>query len=201
MAVPGDAQGRPSPVTDGRATGGRTQQHKTHVTERRVLRYRWHPWFDCNIGIEAARATRGEPVFHCRLEEGTPSGRALAIPQWMFDTATCERMRVADSPTVSCEALTELRTLLQWARQHSEVGVIEASHRILNDQGESDAQSERCDSTPPSRAAGSASRDVPDTDVAKSTGRGTRASSAVARPSAPRALESPARRRRSGGGR
>ncbi len=190
------------PMTSEDVPSCRTQQHKTHVTEWRVLRYRWHPWFDCNIGIEAARATRGEPVFHCRLGEEASSGRALAIPQWMFDTATCGRMRVAGSPTVSCEALTDLRALLlQWSRRHGEAGVIEASHRILNDQGESDAQSNPCDSRPSSRAAGSASRDRPDTDMAQSTRRGTRANNALVRPSALRALESPTRRRRPRGGR
>lgn len=108
----------------------------------------WHAWFGRNVAIYAAVGKRGEPVFHCRLEEES-LGRTLAIPQWMFDAATCGLMRVAESPGVSCEALRELRRLLGWAHQQSDVGMVEASHRVLDRRGESDAQS---DMPPPKRA-------------------------------------------------
>ena len=43
----------------------------------------------------------------CGVDEN-PGGRLLEIPQWMFDSVACCRMRMARVPTVSCGALLDL---------------------------------------------------------------------------------------------
>ena len=47
----------------------------------------------------------------CGVDEN-PGGRLLEIPQWMFDSVACCRMRMAKVPTVSCGALLDLKALL-----------------------------------------------------------------------------------------
>ena len=34
------------------------------------------------------------------------------MPQWMFDAASCHRMRLGPIPSVSCDVLRELQALL-----------------------------------------------------------------------------------------
>ena len=53
-------------------------------------------------------------VYRCVLEPDDDS-RSLEIPQWMFDASACCRIALSPSPAVTCEALHELRHLIESA--------------------------------------------------------------------------------------
>ena len=126
-------------------------------------------------------------------------GRLLEIPQWMFDPATCCRMRLAAVPTVSCKALLDLKSLLQCALRPDSGVVLQAQHRCLLSPGGADAKvteptegrsTQTVSSTPPEPGlAGVASRNQAE------NGEGVRATAA-------RTLrKSPRRGQQKGGGR
>jgi hypothetical protein len=107
-----DHQGCPSQVRDEFDPRGTSRQRNTHSIESREVRYPWHPWHDRVVAIHQSFTRNGRALFRCSIEENLEA-RLLEIPQWMFDPATCCRMRLAAVPTVSCKALLDLKSLLQ----------------------------------------------------------------------------------------
>ena len=73
--------------------------------------YPWHPWYGQVVGIDES-ITKGRQTFlRCR-REGATDGRALEIPQWMFERG-CESIGLAEQPSVDCTALRNLRAFLR----------------------------------------------------------------------------------------
>jgi len=82
---------------------------------------------------------RGESVIlQCVRDElrGFPS---LEIPEWMFDSNLCGRMKPAEMPRVDCSALLALKHLLYVATEGSPQGMVEAQHDSRSS-GDADAQ-------------------------------------------------------------
>jgi hypothetical protein len=104
----------PSRVRDACGPRDTSRQHNTHNTERREVCYPWHPWYGRSVWIYEALVKNGQAVFRC----GTEENRDLRyfVPQWMFDPVFCCRTRKAAVPVVGCEALRDLKALLQSLR-------------------------------------------------------------------------------------
>ena len=129
----------PSPDRDGFGPGGTSRQRNTHSTESREVRYPWHPWHDRVVTIHRSFTRNGRALFCCSVEESL-EGRLLEIPQWMFDSAICCRIQLAAVSTVSCEALLDLKTVLQCALPPDREVVLQAQHRCLLSLGGADAK-------------------------------------------------------------
>ena len=129
----------PSPDRDGFGPRGTSRQRNTHSTESREVRYPWHPWHDRVVTIHRSFTRNGHALFFCSVEESL-EGRLLEIPQWMFDPAICCRMQLAAVPTVSCEALLDLKTVLQCALPPDREVVLQAQHPCLLSRGGADAK-------------------------------------------------------------
>jgi len=71
------------------------------------------------VAVHEALTKNGRAVCRYGVDEN-PGGRLLEIPQWMFDSVACCRMRMAKVPTVSCGALLDLKALLRCASFRSE---------------------------------------------------------------------------------
>ena len=98
--------------------GYTTEQRRTHITDIREVRYRFHPWSGQRVFVKAIGIRNGPPLLRCRLDDarGFP---VLEIPQWMFDVHVCARMELHDRPFVCCQALRDLKTLLVDLQQPS----------------------------------------------------------------------------------
>ena len=55
---------------------------------------------------------QGQSVCRCGLEEDR-NRRAIEVPTWMFEPATCRRLRLLHEPAVSCDALRGMQALLR----------------------------------------------------------------------------------------
>jgi hypothetical protein len=108
---------------------GTSRQRNTHSTESREVHYPWHPWHDRVVAIHQSFTRNGCALFRCSIEEN----------QWMFDPSTCCGMRLTTVPTVSSQALLDLKPLLQCALPGSDV-VLQALHRSLLFPGGADAR-------------------------------------------------------------
>src|SRR5438034_10638475 len=71
-------------------------------------------WHARTVAVHEAFTRNGRAVCRCGADEN-PGIRLLEIPQWMFDSVACCRMRLAAVPTVSCGALLDLKALLRCA--------------------------------------------------------------------------------------
>jgi hypothetical protein len=116
-----------------------SRQRNTHSTESREVRYPWHPWHDRVVTIHRSFTRNGRALFFCSVEESL-EGRLLEIPQWMFDPAICCRLQPAAVSTVSCEALRELKAVLQCALPPDREVVLQAQHPCLLSLGGADAK-------------------------------------------------------------
>ena len=115
-----------------------SHQSNTHSTETREVLYPWHPWFGRAVWIFARRINRDRIVAHCGLEP-QHERRGVEIPQWMFDTAVCCQMRMAEAPAASIEALRELKALCATRLQAGPEGMLQAQHDSLLPKGGADA--------------------------------------------------------------
>ena len=129
----------PSPVPDVSGLRGTSRQRNTHNIESREVRYPWHPWHARAVAVHEALTKNGRGVFRCGIDEN-PGMRLLEIPQWMFDSVACCRMRLATVPTVSCGALRDLKALLRYASFPDSDVVIQGQHRSLLSPGGADAK-------------------------------------------------------------
>jgi hypothetical protein len=91
--------------------GCTTERLNTHKTDTREVRYRWHPWYACQVVVRGIRHRRGVIVLNCRADDDGASP-VLEVPEWMFDPRICRRVRQGETATVDCCALRALRTLL-----------------------------------------------------------------------------------------
>jgi hypothetical protein len=169
------AQGCPCPTLSESGCGGTNRQHNTHSTESREVCYPWHPWYGRAVWVYETLVKSGQPVFRCGTEENHDA--RYLVPQWMFDSAVCCRMHKATVPVVGCEALRDLKALLQFPPDRGVV--LQAQHRSSLSQGGADANApepiESCSvatvSSTPSQSvlAGTASRNPTDNSEAAST--------------------------------
>lgn len=105
-----------------------SRRQDAHVTESRVVLYRWHPWYQQTVYV-SGRSARGEQaVVRCALEQADVA-RALEVPQWMFDAVVCARTPLAVSPSVDVAALREAVILLRAALRPDGRPVLQAEHK------------------------------------------------------------------------
>ena len=96
--------GTTPPVCGSRAPGAgvdgcTTEGSNTHKTETREIRYRWHPWYGRQVLVESIRHRRGVVVLNCRTDDDGVSP-VLEVPEWMFDSRVCSRVKQAGTATV-----------------------------------------------------------------------------------------------------
>ena len=116
-----------------------SRQHNTHNIESREVRYPWHPWHARAVAVHEALTKNGRGVFRCGIDEN-PGVRLLEIPQWMFDSVACCRMRLSTVPTVSCGALLDLKATLRCASFPVSNVVLQSQHRSLLSPGDADGR-------------------------------------------------------------
>jgi hypothetical protein len=91
------------------------------------------------VWIYQSLKKQGEGIFRCRIEQD-PSVSLQELPEWMFDTAA-GKIQIAKRPTVSCEALRDLKALLQGnATRSGRDSVVEIQHQSLQCLGGADVQ-------------------------------------------------------------
>jgi hypothetical protein len=118
---------RPWPAPDEFGSAGTSRQSNTHSTELRDIRYPWHPWYGRPVWIHGAFVKAGQGVYRCSLEQNL-EGRLFEIPQWMFDSGACCRVRRAEKPAVECAALQDLKLLLHRTFSPTRNLVVQAQH-------------------------------------------------------------------------
>jgi hypothetical protein len=91
------------------------------------------------VTVHEAFTKNGRAVFRCGFDEKL-GARLLEIPQWMFDSVACRRMRLETVPTVSCGALLDLKGLLRCASFPESDVVLQGQHRSLLSPGGADAK-------------------------------------------------------------
>jgi hypothetical protein len=129
----------PYPRTDASSTDGTSRQSNTHSIESRVVRYPWHPWHGRTVWIYQSLKKQGEGILRCRIEQD-PSVSLQELPEWMFDTGAGQ-IQIAKMPAISCEALRDLKTLLQSNPTRSGGdNVVEIQHQSLQSSGGADEQ-------------------------------------------------------------
>ena len=85
-------------------------------------------------------------MLRCRLNDDDPAP-SLELPDWMFDRATCGRMKLTTAPFVSAEHLLAVRTLLRaQGLATSRQDRVQERHRPTPSPGDADA------TPPPSEA-------------------------------------------------
>lgn len=124
--------------------GGRrcaSRQENAHNTKPRMVLYRWHPWHGRAVFVRGAVSKGEHATYLCTLEEGD-GGRALEVPQWMFDAAACYRTVQSPTSFVTCDALRDLRHLIEQASGSDELSVLQIEHLSGHDPGGADAKQE-----------------------------------------------------------
>ena len=126
----------------------------------------------------------GRAAYRCRVEQNQEN-RILEIPQWMFESAVCGQLCMAETPTVNCEALQDLKGLLRSARLSGANLVLQAQHRCLLSPGGSDAKVAE-----PMEASSNStfSADPQESTLGKDPARNQTKDSETAGPTAPRTL-------------
>ena len=126
--------GSGNPAQSGGAGRCTNRQRNAHVTESRVVLYRWHPWHGRSVVIVGAVGTGQHARYRCVLEHVDDS-RSFEVPQWMFDAAACCRSALSPTPAVACEVLRELRLLIDSACRPDVEAVLQAGHLAIPDPG------------------------------------------------------------------
>jgi hypothetical protein len=100
------------------ATAFAIVRQKTHniAFESRTLCYPWHPWYGKSILTRRAGGARFESAYHCKLPESPPDVMLVELPKWMFDSAECSTMRLAECPRVDVLALRSTRVQISESR-------------------------------------------------------------------------------------
>ena len=174
-----------------------SRQSDTHRIESREVRYPWHPWYGRAVWIDRVVVRGGRAVFRCRSEPGHEP-RSVEVPQWMFDAASCHRMRLGPIPSVSCDALRDLRALLSQTTLADRDDLRDAQHQAEHGRGGADAPITPQFACPPAVPVSPAVAIATMGDI---SARGPRAGGAVAGSTPARAPGRGRRRRaRPGGG-
>ncbi len=103
--------------------------------DTREVCYPWHPWHGQVVSVYDAIVRSDRAVFRCGTNV---SARPVEVPQWMFESARCRSMRIVAVPVVCCQALRQLKALLQIAPASGRGDVIQAQHRSLPPGGGAD---------------------------------------------------------------
>jgi hypothetical protein len=129
----------PYPMRDADGSDGTSRQSNTHSIESREVRYPWHPWYGRTIWVYQSLKKQDLGIFRCRVEQDVRVG-LLEVPEWMFEAeAGC--IQLAKTPVVECEALRDLKVLLQGHQSQSGLGsVVEVQHQSLQPSGGADAE-------------------------------------------------------------
>ena len=133
---------QPEIRTPERNDGGRgctTRSHKTHISDRREVCYRWHPWTGRPVLVVSTFTRAGRTMLRCRLNDDDPTP-PLELPDWMFDRVACGRMNLTTAPFVTLEHLLALRALLRGqspAARHP--NRVQERYRPINPTGDADA--------------------------------------------------------------
>jgi hypothetical protein len=112
-----------------------SRQRNTHSTELRQVRYPWHPWVGRTVTVYEALTKGGHAICRCGFDDQR-NDRSLEVPAWMFEPAACDHLRLTATPFVDCQALIELKTVLQRALR---ADVVQAPHHSLMTPGGADA--------------------------------------------------------------
>ena len=152
-----------------------SRQHNAHVTESRVVLYRWHPWHGRAVFVFGAVTKCEQGIFRCALEQADVA-RPLEVPQWMFDAVACCRIELVAMPSACMSALRELDRLLSSAGAGERSYVLQAEHLSLPDSGGAYATRER---STPARSADAVSSTADDSAVEEFSSRGSRARAAA----------------------
>ena len=168
-----------------------TSRHQNaHVTESRVVLYRWHPWHDRSVLVFGAVSKGDEPVFRCALEQADVA-RPLEVPQWMFDAATCCHTLLTATPSASIAALRALDVLLGLTAAPAGSTVLKAEHRSKSATGGAHATLKR---STPTRSTDAISPAADGSAVAESPSRGPRTHASTSRAVSPTSSSRTARR-------
>ena len=186
----------PCSVPNGFGRRDTSQQRNTHNIESREVHYAWHPWCGRVVAVHKTFARNGRVMSQCGIEENSEA-RHLEIPEWMFDPVICRCMRLAALPTVSCEALLDLKSLLRCAPLPDTDVVLQAQHHSLSSQGGADAKIIE----PHDRSIHPVSSTAQESGLAGIASRNKTKSSEASRAAAARALRKTPRRRHRKGGR
>lgn len=112
-----------------------SRQRNTHNTESREVRYPWHPWFGRRVTVYETVTKGGHPVSRCGIEDQR-NDRSVEVPAWMFEAAACDHLRLITTPFVDCQALIELKAVMQTAPR---TDMLQAPHHSLTAPGGADA--------------------------------------------------------------
>jgi len=115
-----------------------TEARNTHKTDLREITYLWHPWHGQRVLVRGEARRGGGIVLRCVRDElkGFP---ILEIPEWMFDSNLCGRMKPAETPRVDCAALLALKHLLSAATECGQQDMVQAQ-QDSSSSGDADAQ-------------------------------------------------------------
>jgi hypothetical protein len=137
-----DESACPAPQVRARNAGVQrctSRQRNTHSTESRDVRYPWHPWFGRSVTVYEALTKGGHAICRCGFDDQR-NDRSLEVPAWMFESAACDHLRLTATPFVDCQALIELKAVLQTAPR---ADVLQAPHHSLTASGGADATGQR----------------------------------------------------------
>src|SRR5439155_23428285 len=95
--------------------------------------------------------------------------------RWMLDPVACARVRLQSQPQVCCEALIELRKLIDVQRQHWTDALMQAHSPCQPSQGEVNARHVQAIASKATNAVSTAHDDAALGRLAGSHARGTRA--------------------------
>ena len=123
---------------DGFVQNDATQQHNTHIRDRREICYSWHPWHGRAVWVHATLVKRGRAVAHCSLED-VQTSRVLEVPLWMLDVAAGRKTQLSKRGFASAQSLRALKEVLQSALPRAQAhDAPETQHRYLLDAGGAD---------------------------------------------------------------
>jgi hypothetical protein len=77
----------------------------------------------------------GHPLCRCGIEDQR-NDRSVELPAWMFEPTACDHLHLTATPFVDCQALIELKAVLQTAPR---ADVLQAPHHSLTAPGGADA--------------------------------------------------------------
>ena len=92
--------------------------------------YRYHPFYNSSGRILRRSRYRGGEEFVIELDDRT----AIAVPAWMLDPVSCERLVVEPRPRLGLAALRELRRLVE-AHPVSRAGKVDSTDDSSNPSG------------------------------------------------------------------
>ena len=85
-----------------------TRPRTAHVLRTERVWYRYHPFAGEEVEVMRFLRKGESPSLVVKL----PSGRQIAVPEWMLDPQLCERLPDEAAPRVAASALLALRRLL-----------------------------------------------------------------------------------------